>query len=147
MALSKLQKSKYLEAEMIKKQEIVNNLESIISQIESSLLDAELISAYRLGNEALKENSVSIEEIDRLYEDIKENISKNEIISQSLAQSPIINDDHALEAELNLLIKEESEVEELISQVEALDVIKTSIDENQLVDLSSNRETPVAVAQ
>jgi hypothetical protein len=99
-ALIMLEKRKNLNAEILKNEGIINLLEGQITALESSIINKQVTETLREGNNFVKkvQNSVNVDKIEDLIDDIKETAETQKSISDVFTQhiQDIYNDEDLL---------------------------------------------------
>mmetsp|Transcript_21284 Transcript_21284/g.37841 ORF Transcript_21284/g.37841 Transcript_21284/m.37841 type:complete len:222 (+) Transcript_21284:204-869(+) len=110
-ALFVLKKKKYLERLVEQTDNGLLNLEKLVDSIEYASMQKQIYDAMKAGNECLSkiQQEISIEDVEQLMEDTEEAIAYQEQVSDILAGSLSTDDVEDVEAELQLLEKQDAE--------------------------------------
>ncbi|KAL1951535.1 hypothetical protein VTO73DRAFT_684 [Trametes versicolor] len=104
-ALIALRKRKYQESLLVKTDAQLENLEKLVSTIEFSLVEVSVLHGLQQGNEVLKEihKELNIENVERIMEETAEAREYQREIDEMLAGSLSLEDEEAVQAELQQL--------------------------------------------
>ncbi|XP_056645338.1 charged multivesicular body protein 6-A isoform X1 [Diorhabda sublineata] len=104
-----LKKKRFQEQLLIKLDGQLENLEKLASDIEFSQVEIQVIEGLKTGNDALKKvnESIIIEDIERILDETKEGIDKQNEINELLSGQLTEEDEAAVEEELAAIINEE----------------------------------------
>ncbi|OJT10078.1 Charged multivesicular body protein 6 [Trametes pubescens] len=113
-ALMALRKRKYQESLLVKTDAQLENLEKLVSTIEFSLVEVSVLHGLQQGNEVLKEihKELNIENVERIMEETAEAREYQREIDEMLAGSLSLEDEEAVQAELQQLQLQTLEVSE-----------------------------------
>ncbi|KAG4066358.1 hypothetical protein HA402_000582 [Bradysia odoriphaga] len=115
-----LRKKKYQEKLLTNTDSQLENLEKLASDIEFAQVEREVLDGLKIGNTALKKvhEILSIDEIERIMDETKEGVEKQQEIDSILSGALTEDDEDAVLAELDELValeeadKEKGEEEE-----------------------------------
>lgn len=112
-ALLLLRKKKFQEQILVKTDGQLENLERMVHDLEYTQIETKVIDGLKVGNEALKklQEILSIDEIEKVMDETREGIEKQEEINTLLSGALSDEDEGAVEAELDALIAQEAEEE------------------------------------
>ncbi|XP_072377599.1 charged multivesicular body protein 6-A-like [Diabrotica undecimpunctata] len=104
-----LKKKRYQEQLLSKLDVQLDNLDKMASDIEFAQLETQVVSGLKAGNEALKQinDSLKIEDIERILDETREGIDKQNEINELLSGQLTDEDEAAVEEELAGLIEQE----------------------------------------
>ncbi|KAI0080282.1 hypothetical protein K474DRAFT_1615795 [Panus rudis PR-1116 ss-1] len=107
-ALFALRKRKYQESLLLKTDQQLENLEQLVSTIEFSLVEVSVLHGLQQGNEVLKEihKELNVEKVEKLLEETAEAREYQREIEEMLANNLSVEDEEAVQAELNALQRE-----------------------------------------
>lgn len=103
-----LKKKRYQEQILIKTDGQLENLESLVHDLEFALVEVQVMEGLKTGNEALKKihEVLRIEDIERILDETAEAVEKQMEIDEVLSGVMTHEDDDAVLQELDDLIKE-----------------------------------------
>lgn len=112
-ALLLLRKKKFQEQLLVKADGQLDNLEHMVHDLEFAQVETKVIDGLRLGNEALSKLHalLSIDEIEKVMDETREGVDKQREIDEIMSGALSDEDEGDVEAELDALISQESEVE------------------------------------
>ncbi|KAI0778483.1 Snf7 family, partial [Trametes elegans] len=104
-ALIALRKRKYQESLLVKTDGQLENLEKLVSTIEFSLVEVSVLHGLQQGNEVLKEihKELNVENVERIMEETAEAREYQREIDEMLAGTLTVEDEEAVQAELQQL--------------------------------------------
>lgn len=104
-----LRKKKYQEKLLTNTDSQLENLEKLASDIEFAQVERQVLDGLQIGNSALKKvhEILSIDEIERIMDETKEGIDKQQEIDSILSGSLTEEDEDAVMAELDELVASE----------------------------------------
>ncbi|XP_050499214.1 charged multivesicular body protein 6-A [Diabrotica virgifera virgifera] len=104
-----LKKKRYQEQLLSKLDVQLDNLDKMASDIEFAQLETQVVSGLKAGNEALKQinDSLKIEDIERILDETREGIDKQNEINELLSGQLTDEDEAAVEEELAGMIEQE----------------------------------------
>ncbi|CAH1260992.1 unnamed protein product [Diabrotica balteata] len=104
-----LKKKRYQEQLLSKLDVQLDNLDKMANDIEFAQLETQVVSGLKAGNEALKQinDSLKIEDIERILDETREGIDKQNEINDLLSGQLTDEDEAAVEEELAGLIEQE----------------------------------------
>ncbi|OCH94791.1 Snf7-domain-containing protein [Obba rivulosa] len=104
-AVSTLRKRKYQESILHKTDAQLENLETLVSTIEFSLIQVSVMHGLKQGNEVLKQihKELNIENVEKLLEETAEAREYQREIDEMLANTLTVEDEEAVQAELAAL--------------------------------------------
>ena len=109
-AMIDLKKKKMFEVEIEKYSNVLLNIDRMICTLESSIMNAQIMQAYKTSSTTMKEiqSKTTIDDVDNTMDDLEEAISINEEIGTAISRpvGDIGMDD--IEDEFNLLMMEEA---------------------------------------
>jgi charged multivesicular body protein 6 len=110
-ALLLLRKKKFQEQVLIKADGQLENLERMVHDLEFAQVEIKVIDGLKFGNDALKKLHaiLSIEEIEKIMDETKDSIEKQQEINTILTGTLTDEDEEDVEAELNALISKDAE--------------------------------------
>ncbi|KAK6625300.1 Charged multivesicular body protein 6-A [Polyplax serrata] len=113
-ALSLLRKKRFQEEQLNKLDKMLENIEKMTSDIEFKQVEMNVLDGLKAGNAALKKlhQLISVDEIERIMDETKDGIEKQQEIDELLHGALTSEDEEAVLDELNALISgaEETEV-------------------------------------
>ncbi|XP_053687875.1 charged multivesicular body protein 6 [Sabethes cyaneus] len=106
-----LRKKKYQEKLLSNADAQLETIEKLASDIEFAMVEAQVVSGLKVGNEALKKvnDMLSIEEVEQILDETRESIEKQQEIDALLNGVLTEEDEDEVLAELDRLVTEESE--------------------------------------
>lgn len=112
-ALLLLRKKKFQEQCLVKADGQLENLESMVHDLEFAQVETTVIDGLKVGNEALKKlhDILSIDEIEKVMDETREGIEKQQEIDALLSGELTAEDEESVEAELDALMAQDTEVE------------------------------------
>lgn len=104
-----LRKKKYQEQILQKTDQQLDNLERLAHDIEFAQVELEVVTGLKQGNEALKKvnAALNIEDIEKILEETREGVEKQEEINALLSGGLSEEDEAAVEDELDEIINEQ----------------------------------------
>ncbi|GBE77869.1 Vacuolar protein sorting-associated protein [Sparassis crispa] len=107
-ALFALRKRKYQETLLLKTDGQLENLESLVSTIEFSLIQVSVLHGLQQGNEVLKKihEEMNVETVEKLLEETQEAREYQREIDEMLANNLTVEDEEAVQTELRELQRE-----------------------------------------
>ncbi|KAL0212348.1 hypothetical protein RCL1_005974 [Eukaryota sp. TZLM3-RCL] len=107
-ALLCLKQKKFQESLLAKADQNLMNIEQMVSQIEDSLIQAQIMQRLAEGNDLLREieKEMSVEKVQMIMDESREHIERVEEINQILGTSLTDEDLSSIENEFNELIDE-----------------------------------------
>ncbi|XP_011500599.1 PREDICTED: charged multivesicular body protein 6-A [Ceratosolen solmsi marchali] len=146
-ALLLLRKKKFQEQVLIKADGQLENVERMVHDIEFAQVEVKVIDGLKFGNDALKKLHaiLSIDEIEKIMDETKEGIEKQQEINIILTGALSDEDEENIEAELDdLMTKDTKEVAPESDDEILLPDVPT--DKNSNKEVSSNKlQEPVAL--
>ncbi|KAG1676721.1 Charged multivesicular body protein 6 [Nymphon striatum] len=154
-ALLLLKKKKFQEQMLTKTDSQLDNLETMVHDIEFAQVEMKVLDGLKVGNEALKKmhDVLSVEDVEKIMDETQEGIAKQREIDELISGSFTEEDDASVLEELDKLIadslpeveKEEEEEEE--ESVKLPDVpSEEPLAEQQKKKTSKSNEEKVLVA-
>lgn len=106
-----LRKKKYQEKLLSNADAQLETIEKLASDIEFAMVEAQVISGLKVGNEALKKvnEMLSIEEVEQILDETRESIEKQQEIDALLNGVLTEEDEDEVLAELDRLVVEDTE--------------------------------------
>lgn len=106
-ALLLLRKKKFQEKILSKTDSQLDNLESLVHDLEFAQVEIKVIDGLKVGNTALKKlhDVLSIEDIEKVMDETQEGVEKQNEINEILMGTLTDKDEAAVEAELDELLK------------------------------------------
>ncbi|XP_063973073.1 charged multivesicular body protein 6 isoform X2 [Diachasmimorpha longicaudata] len=147
-ALLLLRKKKFQEQVLTKTDGQLENIETMVHDLEFAQVEAKVIDGLKIGNTALKKlhDILSIEEIERVMDDTKEGIEKQKELDDLLLGTLTQEDEGEAEAELDALLAEETkEMPEVPDDVLLPDVPDDKIEKEKKPAKKEKTEEPIAV--
>lgn len=150
-----LKRTKYQETLLENVSSQIMNLENMIQNIEFKLVEKEFLKGLTNGNEILKKlnKEMNINDVEKLMDDVNDNIQYQEEIDQVLSTSIVGKDvEDEIDEELRQLEEQEAakngpKKEELIGKLPSVDGLpKIKHDEPQIEE-EENKSEPVKVKQ
>ncbi|XP_058830540.1 charged multivesicular body protein 6 [Topomyia yanbarensis] len=119
-----LRKKKYQEKLLTNADAQIETIEKLASDIEFALVEAQVVSGLKVGNEALKKvnEMLSIEEVEQILDETRESIEKQQEIDSLLNGVLTEDDEDDVLAELEQLVSEENVEDRL--DVEPEDIVQ-----------------------
>lgn len=134
-----MKRKKLHETEMDKIQNVKMTLETQVINLESAAQNAETFQAMQAGKSAMKNirDTVGIEKVDDLMDDIREEMEMANEISDAIAQpvDPLMDDEDDLLAELEQMGADDLEAELLKTPMANNEVLLPSVPSKQLPTL------------
>ncbi|KAH0809000.1 hypothetical protein GEV33_013794 [Tenebrio molitor] len=139
-----LRKKRYQESILQKTDNQLENMEKLTHDIEFAQVELQVINGLKQGNEALKKvnESLNIEDIEKILDETREGVEKQEEINALLMGGLTEEDETAVEGELAEMISQSlpSVPSEEPEQMEGVEVPESPVKEK-----SKRREKPVAL--
>jgi charged multivesicular body protein 6 len=139
-----LRKKRYQESILQKTDNQLENMEKLTHDIEFAQVELQVINGLKQGNEALKKvnESLNIEDIEKILDETREGVEKQEEINALLMGGLTEEDETAVEDELAEMISQSlpSVPSEEPEQMEGVEVPESPVKEK-----SKRREKPVAL--
>jgi charged multivesicular body protein 6 len=139
-----LRKKRYQESILQKTDNQLENMEKLTHDIEFAQVELQVINGLKQGNEALKKvnESLNIEDIEKILDETREGVEKQEEINALLMGGLTEEDETAVEDELAEMISQSlpSVPSEELEQMEGVEVPESPVKEK-----SKRREKPVAL--
>ncbi|KZO96259.1 hypothetical protein CALVIDRAFT_140012 [Calocera viscosa TUFC12733] len=104
-ALIALRRRKYQEQLLVKTDQQLETLESLVSSVEFSLVQKDVMFGLQQGNSVLKEmhKEMSLEQVERLMEDTAEAVAYQREVDEMLMSSMTVEEEEAVQRELQQL--------------------------------------------
>ncbi|CAH1954561.1 unnamed protein product [Acanthoscelides obtectus] len=104
-----LKKKRYQEQLLVKTDAQLENLEKLTHDIEFAQVELQVVDGLKKGNEALKKvnDALNIADIERILDETKEGIDKQNEINELLSGQLTQEDEDAVEEELTNILKEQ----------------------------------------
>ncbi|BFZ17257.1 hypothetical protein BsWGS_20296 [Bradybaena similaris] len=111
-----LRKKKFQESLLIKTDSQLENIERLVHDLEYAQVEQEVIKGLQIGNASLKKihEIMSLEDVERIMEETQEGIEKQREIDELLSGGLSAQDESDVLAELDEIVKQQSEAEENI---------------------------------
>jgi charged multivesicular body protein 7 len=123
-----LRRAKRQEASMLKLENVLQNLDSVLDRIEMAKTEEQVVKSYRAGLEVLREQlktpEMGLDNVAALVADIGDAVEKGEALADAIASPAAVvggESDEELEAELERLLKNDED-DEMIRTLEGLKV-------------------------
>ena len=103
-----LRKKKYQEQLLERTDGQLENLERMTHDIEFAQVELQVIDGLKRGNEALKKvnDILKFEDVEKILEETREGVEKQEEINALLSGALTLEDEEAVEAELNEILEQ-----------------------------------------
>ena len=147
-AMLALKKRKYQEGLLAKTDQMVLNLEEMISQVEFAEIQVKVMEGLAEGNEVLKQihEAMPIEDVEQILEDTEEAKAIADEIAEALNGQLDASDLEECEAELLAIEQEQADVERLAQAKEAQAIAGQMLDA-PTTDVPQAEPEPAAAAE
>lgn len=150
-----LKRTKYQETLLENVSSQIMNLENMIQNIEFKLVEKEFLKGLTNGNEILKKlnKEMNINDVEKLMDDVNDNIQYQEEIDQVLSTSIVGKDvEDEIDEELRLLEEQEAakngpKKEELIGKLPSVDGLPEIKHDEPQIEEEEKKSEPVKVKQ
>ncbi|CAM1154528.1 CHMP6 (predicted) [Pycnogonum litorale] len=107
-ALMLLKKKRFQEQLLTKTDNQLDNLETMVHDLEYGQIEMKVIEGLKIGNESLNKmhEIMSVEDVERIMDETEEGIAKQKEIDELISGSLTEEDDSAVMAELDKIINE-----------------------------------------
>ncbi|CDZ97419.1 snf7 family charged multivesicular body protein 6 [Phaffia rhodozyma] len=110
-ALTALRQRKYQQQLLLRTDTQLETLQSLVSSIEFSLVEKSVFEGLKQGNQVLKEihSEMTLEKVEKLMGETEEAVSYQREIDQALQSKMSVDEEEAVQNELNALIDQQEQ--------------------------------------
>ena len=132
-AMYLLKTKKWLEKMALERTEAIQKLHHILEQIEHAQTNVEVLSAYKLGAQTLKQvqsaPELQVEKIDAVMDELRDAMDTQKEIDEAMQMDLDLVDQSDIEAELDALMASESNTKDMATPAVSLSPQKTRQEE------------------